>query len=130
MSQDPVLTTPAPAKPRLNLPSLKRMAERHHRSILSRPYRSRLLKLLGLYLSNVIADLEDKEHSPEMLASIERDLEAVEVALVHLWISIPYNDSLFVPEKLAAEQIDRLHHLINQAQRRESPLRLAFSEAA
>lgn len=117
-------------KPRLNQPSLKRMAERHHRSILSKPFRSRLLKLLGFYLAAVIAELEEKEHAPENLAAIERDLEAVESALIHLWISIPYNDALFVPEKLAAEQIERLHLLIRETQFKQRPLRLAFSEAA
>lgn len=113
------------AKPRLNQYSLKMAAKRHYTSIEASAYRSRLLHTLKTYLGELVVFL-DREHETSDLLQIEWDLESIEAALKHLWIVTPYNDSLFMPDCLSEEQIQR----ISKMARIKSPnrhLRLAYS---
>jgi len=117
-------------KARLNQISLKTMAERHRRHIHASAYRSHLLNMFGHYLSQLIEDLTSKDFTTHELIDLEKDLEAVEAALVHLWIELPYNEALTIVDCLPDAMITRLHIMINKAKIQKRHLRLAYSDAA
>lgn len=118
------------AKPRLNQMSLQKMAERQRTDINASAYRSRLLGLFRNLLDDFIYTLETHSCSDAELLEIEKDLEAVEAALVHLWISVPYNNVLFTPRHLPNEQVFRLDTLLKQTKKKKNHLKLAHSKAA
>ena len=117
-------------KPRLNKASLARMAERHRTNIQASIFRNRILLLLHYYLTHVINDLQKREHLPHELIEVEKDLEAIDAALVHLWISLPYNDALNIPRRLPEEHQGRIATVLKESQKLKSNLRLAYSRAA
>lgn len=117
-------------KPRLNQYSLVRMAERQRIYIQASAYRSRLLSLFHHYLTHLIDELNRDGHSPEELSRVEKDLEAIEAALIHLWISLPYNEALTTPDRLPVEQIYRLNTVVNETKKLKRHLKLAHSRAA
>lgn len=114
-------------KPRLNQSSLKKWAERHRTSILASAYRNQILSLLTHYLSHLIAELESRDHAAPELCDLEKTLEAIEAALIHLWIDPPYNTCLTIPRSLPEEQISRLREIIKESRRLKRPLRLAYT---
>ncbi len=117
-------------KPRLNKQSLKVMAIRHRTSIQASAIRSRLLSILSIYLHHLISLLDKEEHHIEDLINIEKDLEAIEAALIHVWISFPYNETLKVPRGLSHEHVDRLKTLTEEGKRMQRHLKIATSKAA
>ena len=118
-------------KPRLNKASLTRMAERHRTNIQASIYRNHVLLLLHFYLTHVIGDLYQREHLPHELIDLEKDLEAIDAALVHLWISPPYNEALTIPRRLPDEHKGRITTVLEQSQKlKRQHLRLAYSRAA
>lgn len=114
-------------RPRLNQSSLKKWAERHRTSILASAYRNQLLSLLTHYLSHLIDELESRDHESEELCDLEKTLEAIEAALIHLWVDPPYNGCLTIPRRLPEEQICRLRQIIKESRRLKRPLRLAYT---
>lgn len=118
------------AKPRLNQRSLKQMAKRHRTCISASAYRSHTLHFLSHYLTHCINELESKDCHPHELFDWEKDLEAIEAALIHLWIALPYNDVLFIPERLPDAMIARINTMARKSKIRSRHLRLAYSAAA
>ena len=114
-------------KPRLNQSSLKKWAERHRTSIAASAYRNQILNLLTHYLSHLITGLESRDHASEELCDLEKTLETIEAALIHLWIDPPYNTCLTIPRGLPEEQISRLREIIKESRRLKRPLRLAYT---
>lgn len=118
-------------KPRLNKESLTRMAERHRTNIQASIYRNRVLLLLHYYLTHVINDLYKREHLPQELIDLEKDLEAIDAALIHLWVSPPYNGALNIPRRLPEEHQGRITTVLEQSKKmKRQHLRLAYSRAA
>lgn len=119
-----------PSVPRLNKRSLKQMAERHRTSIQASAYRSRLLTLFQDYLTYLIEELNNREQEPYELMVVEKDLEAIEAALMHLWVLLPYNEVLTMPNRLPEDQIVRLKEVLGETKKLRRHLRLAHSRAA
>lgn len=117
-------------KARMSQESLLKMAERHRTAIFATAYRSRLLSNFGFYLGHVIRDLATRTHHPTELIDMEKNLEAIEAALVHLWVLLPYNDILTLPDRLPNDQISRLNAVYQQSHRLQRHLRLAYIRAA
>ena|SRR3990167_7329698 len=117
-------------KPRLNQESLKVMAERHRRYIHASAYRSRLLSFFAHYLTHLINELGLKKREPHELYEWEKELEAIEAALIHLWIDLPYNGCLYTPNRLPDEQIARISTIARKTRLNPPHLRIAYSKAA
>lgn len=117
-------------KPRLNKQSLVTMAERQRTYIRASAYRSQLLSMFNHYLTYLIEQLNEEEHPPLELFQVEKDLEAIEAALIHLWISLPYNEALTVVSRLPDEQISRLKDVMGETKKLKRHLKLAHSRAA
>ncbi len=112
---------------RLNRDSLIHMATRQVKSIFSSGNKSSLLKKMSDYLLRVISVLEN-DHTHDDLKQLEEHLELTQCALIHLWISPPYNGILFVPRALSHVQIDALQALLES--KRKNHLKIAYSKAA
>lgn len=119
-----MITAPLQLKPRLNRLSLQRMAQRHLSAIYASAFKSRLLSLFKYYLLHLLDNFESQELGLEDLYHIEANLEAIDAALIHLWIQIPYNDALSTPTKLPQEQITRLSAIIETSHKLTPYLRL------
>lgn len=117
-------------KPRLNQFSLKVMAERHLTCIHASAYRSRLLSFFAGYLTQMINEMESKEREPLELYEWEKELEAIEAALVHLWVALPYNEILHLPDRLPDDQIARINTIARKNRLANRHLRIAYSKAA
>lgn len=117
-------------KPRLNQASLMQMAKRHKTSILASAYRNQILPHFISYLTHVINKLSEAIHPPHEMIDVEKNLEAIEAALVHLWITFPYNEVLSVPRRLASEQIDRISLVLEEGKRMRRHLHIAYPKAA
>lgn len=105
------------------------MAIRHKTAIRASAYRSRLLSVFTDYLVQLIEELSLKKFEAAELVEIEKNLETLEMALVHLWISVPYNQALAIPRILSEEQLLRLKTIAKPLPR-ANHLRLAHSRAA
>ncbi|MDO8519308.1 MAG: hypothetical protein Q7T11_04010 [Deltaproteobacteria bacterium] len=120
-----------PLKPRLNKLSLARMAERHRTNIQASIFRNRILLLLHFYLTHVINDLHKRDHLPHELIEVEKDLEAIDAALVHHWISPPYNEALLIPRRFPDEHKGRITNVLEETKKlKRQHLKLAYSRAA
>ncbi len=116
--------------PRLNHPSLVQMAKRMSITILSSGFKSKTLEHISDYLTQLISHIESKTLDLTELVQLEKNLETIEVALVHLWISPPYNGCLYIPNKLTYEQVDLLRELLHQNKVSKRHLKIAYSQAA
>lgn len=117
-------------RPYLNQNSLTMMAKRHSTQIQASACRSRILTQLSSYLSCIISELEQKHHSNEALIELEKNLEAIESALLHQCVTTPFNEILTIPRKLPEDLILRLQKIIQDVKKLKSHLRLAYSKAA
>lgn len=112
----------------MNQESLLRMARRYLKSIRSSTYRSPLLALFSEHLTQILQELRSEPHPADDLKILEQDLEAIGAALVHLHISFPYNEILYVPRILPEEHIRRIQESLQNAKRRKRHLRIAHSQ--
>ncbi|OGQ07403.1 MAG: hypothetical protein A3G32_05425 [Deltaproteobacteria bacterium RIFCSPLOWO2_12_FULL_40_28] len=117
-------------RPYLNQNSLTRMARRHSAQIQASAFRSRILTQLASYLACIISELEQKHQSSETLIELEKNLEAIESALLHQCVTTPFNEILTIPRRLPEDLILRLQKIITDVKKLKSNLRLAYSKAA
>ncbi len=117
-------------QPRLNHPSLIQMAIRHKKAILSSGYKSQILGDVTNYLDWMAGYLHSRTFEPVELATIEHHLEVMELFLIHLWVSPPYNGILLVPRTLTDEQKELVFGLIEETKKKNRHLKIAYSEAA
>jgi hypothetical protein len=113
--------------PRFNKASLMRMARRQHKNILSSGFKSPLLDLFSGFLMEAQTRLKEPVLTQDAMAGIESDLEIIDAALVHLTISFPVNETLYVPRKLMPQQIGRLSQMLTNKKKRRGHLRIAHS---
>ena len=115
----------------MNQPSLIAMAKRQMVFIASSSFRSRLLKAITCYLELSLKNMEERIFSDEEKIEMEKNLEALEMALHHLWIDVPYNEILFLPKSLPEEQMTRLKNILHEVKKENRKhLKIAFSRAA
>lgn len=107
------------------------MAFRHRNSIQASAMRHRVLKTLNFYLSHLLSLMSEEKSLPDELLQIEKDLEAIEAALVHFFISFPYNETLKVKRELTPDHRLRLKEMAEKTRLlKRSHLRVAISTAA
>ncbi|EKD42304.1 MAG: hypothetical protein ACD_73C00215G0001 [uncultured bacterium] len=106
------------------------MAIRHKKAILSCGYKSQILFDVYNYLDWVADYLDSRPFEPFELATIEYQLEIMELFLIHLWVSPPFNGILMIPRTLTQDQKELIFGLIEEAKKQRRHLKLAYNEAA
>lgn len=111
-------------KARLNHVSLRQMAIRQLTHIHASAKQSSILALFRYFLAQMIEDLTKENIGDEALFRMEENLEDIDAALIHLWVSLPYNTALLVPKQLPADQVTRLKKIIKQSEELKRHLKL------
>lgn len=106
------------------------MARRHFILIQSNPSKNQVLDLLSHYLSHLQTVLCQEQICDEELACMEEDLEVVEEALKQLWVTLPFNEALYIPRILGHEDLVKIRKILTKARKLSRHLRIAHSEAA
>jgi hypothetical protein len=101
------------------------MAIRHKKAILSSGYKSQALIEIAHYLECLAKHLDSREFLSEELAHIESNLEIIELFLVQLWISPPYNEILFIQRNLDRKQQEVILNVLEESKKQRRHLKLA-----